>query len=258
MSDKHQVRGGCSTTAMSIELIRKIDSIAMDKFGVPGIVLMENASRGAAEMIHAKAPRGTVLILAGSGNNGGDGFAIARQLMMFDRSVEVLTTFDRKPTTSDAGINQNICEQLGCSMVTPDDDVKRQMDCFDRAELIIDCLLGTGATGDPRPPAARLIEYANASSAIRFAVDIPTGLDATTGVPGTPTFRADHTITFIAPKPGFESETARPWLGQVHIIGIGVPSAVLLAGKQTMLETNAVINAPTEHDQTGVDSRTKA
>ncbi len=91
------------------------------------------------------------------------------------------------------------------------------------AELIIDALLGSGAKGEPRSPIAQWIELANRSPAARVAIDIPTGLDATTGQPATITFRAQTTLTFVARKPGFDQPQAGPYLGLVEVLPIGIP-----------------------------------
>ena len=94
-------------------------------------------------------------------------------------------------------------------------------------EWIVDALLGTGATGDPRSPISVLIQAANTTRARRLAVDLPSGLDCDTGIPGTPTFRADHTCTFVAPKIGFANPAAKEYLGTVSVHDIGVPRKLL-------------------------------
>lgn len=95
------------------------------------------------------------------------------------------------------------------------------------ADWIVDALLGTGTSGDPRPPLAGIIERLNACRAKKLAVDLPSGLDCDTGIPGTPTFRADHTCTFVAPKVGFANPAAKEYLGTVSVHDIGVPRKLL-------------------------------
>ena len=97
----------------------------------------------------------------------------------------------------------------------------------DATALIVDCLLGTGSSGDPRPPFDQAILAANSFSAIRIAVDLPSGLNCDTGVCGSPTFLADHTLTLVAPKIGFQTESAKRVLGELTVVGIGIPSGVL-------------------------------
>src|SRR5690606_15091175 len=93
--------------------------------------------------------------------------------------------------------------------------------------LIVDCLLGTGAVGNPRGLYAEAVRIANALPAKRIAIDLPSGLDADAGLPGKPTFRADLTLTMVAPKIGFAAETAKAVLGEVVVIPIGVPLRLL-------------------------------
>jgi NAD(P)H-hydrate epimerase len=96
-----------------------------------------------------------------------------------------------------------------------------------RAEWIVDALLGTGASGQPRPPMDEAIRAMNASPAKRLGVDLPSGLDCDTGIPAEPTIRANHTCTFVAPKLGFDNPQAATYLGQVHVVDIGVPRRVI-------------------------------
>ena len=95
------------------------------------------------------------------------------------------------------------------------------------AEWIVDALLGTGASGSPRPPLDAAIRQMNAVQARRLAVDLPSGLDCDSGEPAEPTFRADHTCTFVATKVGFANPRAVEYLGQVHVIDIGAPCRLI-------------------------------
>jgi NAD(P)H-hydrate epimerase len=88
---------------------------------------------------------------------------------------------------------------------------------------IVDALLGTGATGDPRPPLDIVIEWINAQPGKKLAVDVPSGLDCDTGEPSAHTVRADHTCTFVAMKIGFMQPAAKPFVGEIHVCDIGVP-----------------------------------
>ena len=96
-----------------------------------------------------------------------------------------------------------------------------------RSLWIVDALLGTGASGPPREPFATAIRAINSASALRLAVDLPSGLDCDTGEPGDPTVQAHHTCTFVAPKTGFGNPAAAPYLGHVHILDIGAPRCLL-------------------------------
>ncbi|MEN0111826.1 MAG: NAD(P)H-hydrate epimerase, partial [Planctomycetota bacterium] len=103
--------------------------------------------------------------------------------------------------------------------------VLQELDAFAAgSRWIVDAILGVGAVGVPRPPCDTLIDWMNGEPARRLAVDVPSGLDADTGEPASPTVRADVTATFVAPKAGFANHTVAEWLGEVRVLGIGAPS----------------------------------
>lgn len=191
-----------------------------------GLVLMENAGRGAAERIAELVPTGGVTILCGRGNNAGDGYVIARHLQLLDRDVRIVSLVELEELSGDAAANANLVVR-GEIPVRVATDSAALAEAIDGDETVVDCLLGTGAQGDPREPYRTAVELANGGSGPRVAIDVPTGLDCDTGVPGSPTFRADHTITFVSSKVGFDAATAGDRVGQVHVIGIGVPLRLL-------------------------------
>ena len=206
--------------------LRELDRRAIDDFGVPGIVLMENAGRGAAEVLLRLGVRGRVVICCGKGNNGGDGFVIARHLANRSVPVQALLFCPPEELTGDAAINQRIVARLklpltvfaGAELALP--AVARELAA---AEWVVDALFGTGLRGAVRSPLDRVIEAINACPARVLAVDIPSGLDCDTGQPLGATVRAAHTATFAAWKVGFANPEARAWLGKVHLVDIGVP-----------------------------------
>jgi NAD(P)H-hydrate epimerase len=210
--------------------VRAIDRRAIDEFGVPGVVLMENAGRGAAEVLLSLGARGAVVICCGKGNNGGDGFVIARHLDNRSVPVRVLLFADPATLSGDAALNHGILRRSGMVIDVRagpaiDEDALRQE--LAAAEWIVDALFGTGLTGAVRPPFDRVIAAVNASGAKVLAVDIPSGLDCDTGQPLGPTVRAQHTVTFVAEKKGFANPAAREWTGVVHVADIGAPRAAL-------------------------------
>jgi NAD(P)H-hydrate epimerase len=219
---------------LSRDEVRAIDRRAIEEFGVPGVVLMENAGRGAAELLISLGVPGLVTICCGKGNNGGDGFVIARHLD--NRSVPVRVFLFAKPNelTGDALINYQIIAKSGLPIaIYPDasfNDGALSAELA-RSPWVVDALFGTGLTGAVRPPFDRVIAAINASKARVLAVDIPSGLDCDTGEPLGPTVRADHTVTFVALKKGFANAAAKEWLGQVHVVDIGAPRAALLANR---------------------------
>ncbi len=207
--------------------VRRVDQIAIQQYGLPGVALMENAGRGAAAVIQRLAPAGRIVILCGSGNNGGDGYVIARHLELAGRVVHILSVVDLDRLTGDAKINADVARraEIEISIVSGPEQLVEKLS---GATCIVDSLLGTGARGPLRGSYADAISIANSAEAsMRFAIDIPSGLDCDSGDPSDPTFRADHTITFVASKIGFEREIAKPFVGQVHPVGIGVPAKLL-------------------------------
>jgi NAD(P)H-hydrate epimerase len=212
--------------ALSRAEARAVDRHAIEQLGIPGVVLMENAGRGAAELLLSLGGSGRIVICCGKGNNGGDGLVIARHLHLAGREVRILLYADPDELQGDARINLEIVRKLDLPMLISKGSELDEAGL--RHELvgavwIVDALFGTGLTGPVRPPLDRVIELINASLARVLAVDIPSGLDCDTGQPPGPTIRAEHTATFFAWKRGFLMPGAAAWTGRVHVLGIGAP-----------------------------------
>lgn len=182
-----------------------------------------------------------VTILAGKGNNAGDGFVIARHLEIRGVATRVLLLCPPSELTGDALVNYEILARSGADVVDlsspPAVGVPSLSKSLDRyatgAAWLIDAMLGTGAVGEPREPVRTAIEWMNAQPARRLAVDIPSGLDCDTGAAASATVRADVTCTFVAAKPGFLLESAAQFVGQLHVISIGVPRFVVEQAAQS-------------------------
>jgi len=204
-----------------------VDDLAIHRYGIPGLVLMENAGRNAAAIIdRAYGPIGRVVIFCGSGNNGGDGCVIARHLHNAGWSVRVVLAGDVSRMTPDASANYRIIEAMRLAPIFVVDAVTQQAaaSSITPQEIVIDALLGTGFSGEVRSPLAELIHALNAASKRAVvAVDLPSGLDCDTGKPGRATICADLTITFVARKRGFDSPEAVPYLGRIEVADIGAP-----------------------------------
>jgi NAD(P)H-hydrate epimerase len=221
------------------EECRMVDRIAMEQFHIPGLILMENAGRNCAEHLLSRCradelTQQAVVILCGPGNNGGDGFVIARHLYNRGLKVKVVLFSPPEKYSGDAVVNLQALSGLqlpvvkfdpGWPMETATEVISKVSDC--PASWIVDALLGTGATGDPRPPLDQAIEIANSLDGRRLAIDIPSGLDSDTGQPSQATFRAHITCTFIDRKIGFENPAAAAYLGEVVVVGIGAPPEIL-------------------------------
>ncbi len=218
-----------SLRALTRDEVRDIDRRAIETLGLPGIVLMENAGRGAAELLIELGIDGPVTVVTGKGNNGGDGFVIARHLAIQGYEVRVLLFADPHDLTGDAATNYQVVRAAGITLrncVAEPDATEWRQDLASAA-WIVDALLGTGTKGSVREPYATVIEKINASGVRVLAVDLPSGLDSDTGQPLGPCIKATHTATFVAAKKGFESPGAAAYTGDVHAVGIGVPPSLL-------------------------------
>ena len=208
---------------------RQVDRLAIEQYGMTGLVLMENAGRGVADKLSELGLAGRVVICCGKGNNAGDGFVIARHLDLRGHEVSVLLWAVPDDLTGDAAANFNILAKtdVPIELLPQQHDSARLAGLLVGADWIVDALLGTGARGEPRPPLDEVIDQLNAAECRRLAIDLPSGLDCDSGVPALHTFRADHTCTFVAPKPGFSVPGASRYTGQVHVLDIGAPRKLL-------------------------------
>ena len=222
---------------MNRETVRRIDEIAISEYGMSGIVLMENAGRGATERLikwiwstlgpddQAEADR-PIRILCGRGNNGGDGYVIGRHLEIFGFRPHLISVAELSQLSGDAAINASIAQaaQIPIDVVHQASEIESLIQAGD---TVVDCLLGTGSSGAPRGIFADVIRHANQLTGRRVAIDLPSGLDCDTGKLHQPTFRADLTITFVDMKDGFFQEDAQSHLGLIEVVGIGVPQHLL-------------------------------
>ncbi len=218
------------TRFLSRDEVRGLDRRASEEYGLPGIVLMENAGRNTAELLLSLGIKGSVLVCCGKGNNGGDGFVIARHLDNHNVAVRVLLFARPEELTDDAATNYQV---LSCSGVPirvhageplPEDEVRGELAT---SGWVVDALLGTGLSSPVRPPLDRVIGLVNDSGRRVLAVDLPSGLDCDTGRPLGVAVRAEHTATMAAWKKGFREQGAAAWTGQIHLIDIGVPRRLL-------------------------------
>lgn len=215
--------------------VRELDRRAADGFGLPGLVLMENAGRGCAELVMRLNPdRKPTVVLCGPGNNGGDGFVLARHLDNHGWPVNVMAVLSSRDIAPDAAANFNVIDHAGIpyTQFHPDHFGPPQQEFvrrrgLDPAGWVVDALFGTGLSRPLGPPFDWLASLVNNSGKPVLAVDIPSGLDCDTGDPLGPTVRATHTATFVAAKRGFLNPAARDWTGDVHIIDIGAPRVLI-------------------------------
>lgn len=215
--------------SLSRDEVREVDRVAIEEFELPGVVLMENAGRGTVDVLLEHAVRGRVVVCCGKGNNGGDGFVIARHLENRGCDVRVLLFADPGELTADAAINRRVLQHAGTPVRVFAGSVEpRELDAeFQAAGWIVDALLGTGVQGRVRAPFDTVIDRINAARAKVLAVDLPSGLDCDTGEPLGACVQAELTATFVARKQGFDNPEADEFTGEVHVVDIGVPRRVL-------------------------------
>ncbi len=212
--------------------VRAADGTAAERYRVPSVVLMENAARAAADEAEAMArAEGRFVILAGHGNNGGDGFAAARHLMLRGHRVTVLKTADDCRYKNDAAINLQIIRGLEGAELCIEDSTSLDdgsiKELLDGADVVLDALLGTGTTGAPRGEAGRLIKLSAGHENV-LALDIPSGIDPESGDCYEPCVRAAATVTFLAPKKGMAFSPALEACGRIITADIGVPASKVL------------------------------
>lgn len=214
---------------MTRDEVRAIDAWAINTLGVPGVVLMENAGRSCAELIEDKLrdivePK--VCIFCGTGNNGGDGYVIARHLMNSGFRVVVVVCGDPAKIKGDAKINLDILKRMGqpIERLNPaDNNISDRINTYTaEADLLVDGLFGTGLRGQVSDEYQYLIEILNACRCPILAVDIPSGLDCDSGEPLGAAIKATWTVTFVAVKKGFTSARAAPYTGEIYVASIGV------------------------------------
>jgi NAD(P)H-hydrate epimerase len=213
--------------SLTREAAREIDRRAIEEFGVSSLVLMENAGRGAADVLTSLGATGRVLVVCGKGNNGGDGLVLARHLAVRGIPFDVLLTSPPEHLSPDARANHDILHALGVPMPVAGESFARRH--LDDCEWAVDALLGTGLKGPVFPPYDGIINAINESHAKVLAIDIPSGLDANTGEPLGVAVRACHTVTFVAPKRGFDNPDAAYWTGRIHVADIGIPPRIIVS-----------------------------
>ncbi len=208
-----------------------MDQKASKEYGIPSVVLMENAGLRVVDLVSAlldNLVRRTIIVVAGKGNNGGDGFVVARHLLNRGAEVQVFLAAEPEKIKGDALINLNIWRKMGQKVLPllKSNDTNLFRLSLMKAELVVDALYGTGFTGTLRDQLVSVIEAINASGKPVVAIDIPSGLEADTGKANGPCIIANHTVTFALPKLGLVLPTATKYVGELHVADISIPAAV--------------------------------
>jgi ADP-dependent NAD(P)H-hydrate dehydratase / NAD(P)H-hydrate epimerase len=197
---------------------RALDEWAIGERGIPGLDLMERAGAGLAHLVAELAPGGRIVAVCGKGNNGGDGFVAARLLRERGRDVDVLLLGEVDELRGDARVN---AQRLPGPPPEP-----FTASALVGAAVIIDAILGTGFSGEPREPAAGAIAAINSAAAYVVACDVPSGVDASTGEVAGVAVGARATATFHAAKPGLWIDPGKSHAGDVRVVDMASPTVV--------------------------------
>ncbi len=212
--------------------MREMDRKAINETGIPGSTLMENAGRAVVDIILNRfdnLKRLRVNIFAGKGNNGGDGFVVARLLKNLGAEPAVFLVAEKKEVKGDAKLNMDVFIAMGGRVkefVTTKHIHNFKLKFF-HTSVVVDALLGTGTDSAPRDFYNDVIEVMNSQGKLKIAVDVPSGLSADSGVVPGSHFRADVTVTFGSPKVGLVTPPARNAVGELVVADISIPASVV-------------------------------
>lgn len=221
------------------------DRLTMEEFGLSGKILMENASRGALFIL--KKELGPVrdksaIVFAGPGNNGGDAFALARHLVNLGAKVLILHAKLQHDYTDDSAYHLSLAMKMGipCSYLP-----EYELEGLPRIDVIVDGLLGTGFQGELRPRFQSWIKAINKMGGESYvlSLDIPSGLNGTTGEPMPLAVQADLTVSFEEAKLGLFLPPAKPYIGKLATVKIGIPRHI----KEANPATHVALGANLEH-----------
>jgi len=201
--------------------IREADRRCIEDLGIPGPVLMNNA--GSA--IYGEVRAGAVGIVCGKGNNGGDGFVVARLALLAGQATTVVLLAEPEGLSGDAATFMNVYRRLGGHIVvaTDESDASQAVWALGDCHTLVDAMLGTGVSGEVHGPIASAIE--RWPDVYTVSVDVPSGMNADTGQPCGCCVSADVTVTLQHVKAGFVQPGARDYLGRLEVADIGIPPA---------------------------------
>ena len=229
--------------------MQEMDHRTIEDFGIPGMVLMENAGRGAVRAFLEYFPNAlngkSVGVMAGRGNNGGDGFVMARYLSQMGTKLTVFLLADKGRVQGDAKANLNLLDKLDIKVVEISDPAafEREKVLLHHQEIWIDAILGTGLNSDVKGYFKQVIQFLNQQKLPVFSVDIPSGLNSDNGQPNGICINAQATATFGFAKTGHILLPGAKYSGRLNIIDIGIPSFVSMT-----------VNSP-QHLLTGANVR---
>lgn len=211
---------------MSRESCKEIDKRTIESIGIPSIVLMENAATEVYLKVKDKGDRFTVV--CGSGNNGGDGLAIGRKLVLSGKNVHFVIISTKNNYTDDFNINYNIVDNMGCKISFAKDisDIDILKDIIKSNDIVIDSIFGVGISRELSDFYTNVINVINEYGKNIISIDVPSGLDCNTGIPRGSSVKANTTYTFEVIKRGFINYSALKYLGKLEVIPIGIPDNI--------------------------------
>lgn len=216
------MENGLALPAITTAQMAEVDRLMIEEYGILLIQMMENAGRNLAEqarrMMGGDFTGRHILVLCGAGNNGGGGMVAARHLANRGAQVQVKLVGDSAQLKDIPAHQWRILNTLG---ITQDAIL-----ALESTDLIIDAMIGYGLTGNPRGRVAEWIERVNTTQCPVLALDTPSGLDTTTGVPGNPCIRATATLTLALPKVGLLTPEANSVVGELYLADISVPPSL--------------------------------
>jgi NAD(P)H-hydrate epimerase len=217
---------------VTAEEMKWCDKITIDTYGISGLSLMENAGRCVVEVIReefSSLEYKNVLIVCGKGNNGGDGFVIARLLSNFCARIDILLMAAPSELKGDAKTNFNIICKLAkksSGQIIIQQFSKQSLDKLPKPDIIIDAIFGTGFIGSVHKPFSTVIEWINRQHSKIVSVDIPSGINGSTGVVENLAVHADITVTFGCLKSGLLCNQGRELVGSLRVMDIGIPHLI--------------------------------
>jgi len=204
---------------LTVEQMRETDRRCIEELGIPGAVLMNNAGTAVFQGIR----EGTVAVVCGKGNNGGDGFVVARLALLAGLDTRVVLLGMPEAVKGDAAVFMNAYRKLGgpVECVEDEDGAARAVAALNGAGTLVDAMLGSGITGEVRGKTRAAIDAWPPGYTV--ALDIPSGMNADTGEAGGACIKADVTVTMQFPFAGFAQPAAEPYLGRLIVADIGIP-----------------------------------
>jgi NAD(P)H-hydrate epimerase len=211
------------------EQMRKIDKITIEKIGIPGLELMEKAGYGSALLAESilveKVKNRKIIVFCGKGNNGGDGFVVGRYLSKWGEKVEFYLLGKKEEVKGDA--RTNLKKAIDLNLPLKEVLKEKELPSELKADLIVDAIFGTGFKGKATGLEEKAIQLINSSRIKVLSIDIPSGLDADTGLVEGVCVKADSTLTMGLPKIGQFFFPGKSFCGKVDVIDIGVPQEVI-------------------------------